>query len=366
MARLEEVEPVERPVPTAAARLDELQTALVSVSRYLRSLENLVGGEDDVLRGWHSTLVRRMSEVAELQASEKPVTYAEVLAVLRRLGSFARFVDKQTKGQLVVRALPVAPVPYVAMATGEIVGTLTPHEIEAVLAEIKAAIDELWESMSPEDRKKALEYILDVYAAIEAIRKTGLTPETLRELGASMRALFELLKFLGGGVYESPLFQRLLSFVLRFAQSLAGDGASAAGGFVLVDLLVTLVILILWGLLWVKIGSWFWNRPIGGSSKTYVDFWSDRFYDFYRSLKNHSCEDMLEEWIQADRDVRQKEAAGAGLGQLTVAAIHAWALAKTLLERCPDISIKPVLRSRSAHYDAIVARFDQLVAPSHP
>jgi hypothetical protein len=70
---------------------------------------------------------------------------------------------------------------------------------------------------------------------------------------------------------------------------------------------------------------------------------------------------MLDEWISADRDVRTAEASGASLTDLMLASTHAWALAKTLLERCPDLSIIPVLRRRVQHYNEIRQQWENWI-----
>jgi hypothetical protein len=128
-----------------------------------------------------------------------------------------------------------------------------------------------------------------------------------------------------------------------------------------VDLLITVVLLALWALMWIKIGSWFWNRPVGSSGESYIDFWGRQAFDVYRWLVGRTCDDLLELWIRADREVRAREADGSPATAVVAAAAHAWAIAMQLLKECPTLAIRNVIRTRVVHYDAIHSAFEKSV-----
>jgi hypothetical protein len=257
-------------------------------------------------------------------------------------------------------ALPFGPTPILAIGLGAFDGEISPEDVLRMINEIDRILRELWEQLDEDERRRILEYILDIYSAIRAIRIHGLTPEDLARLNEAMRNLFEFLKYFSGGRYLSTVFQRLMTVMLRFAQGAAGAAESAANSWILA-LLGRLLFYLAWFLLWCKIGNWLWSHHVAGSTQTYTDWWGDRFYEFYKSVAGYGCDELLEEWHKADRALRDAEAAGAGIGELTNAAIDAESWAKVLLDHCPDLSIKNVVRARIDYYEGIVKRFDDLI-----
>jgi hypothetical protein len=369
---LEGVRAVRSTQPTAQIRLSELQFILLSISRYARMLRDIDHVQDNHLDNILSRLSCQISKLAEREDVQANITYSEVVAEIEAACRLADFDPGPAQGKVLFAPIPFAPLPYLALGAGQLAteDMMSPEEIEAFLKDLEAFLRSFWNEMNATQRDRIKDLFLAVFSAIAAIRdaiKSGASREVIRlALEKLAEALANFIRMVAtwGGDIATWFYSRLIPVLLRLT-GLLGEGGAAAGGatggFVLVDLLIVIVLLALWALLWVKIGTWFWNRKIGGSSQTYVDFWGNKFYEFYRGLAGHSCEDMLDEWISADRDVRSAEASGASLTDLMLASTHAWALAKTLLERCPDLSIIPVLRRRVQHYNEIRQQWENWI-----
>jgi hypothetical protein len=112
---------------------------------------------------------------------------------------------------------------------------LTPDEAQRIIDELEAALRQLWDRLTPDQKRQLEEHFLRVWQAIAAIRAAiaaggaGLA-EAISGLGAAMRGLIWRLHRIGAALEE--LFAALVNIAGRFGAALAPEagGAAATGG----------------------------------------------------------------------------------------------------------------------------------------
>lgn len=349
----------------AQHRLNDLRDTILDLANYvllMRSLSPSTDASAALFRILSPAIDRLVALEIRSQAS-----YADLQDILSAIG---RTLTQERGGRLTrdnaigtaSSTHPGAPTltRNTFLATDVSLAAVSPESFEQLISEFQRFLNELMGEMTPEERAELEKLIIALGVAIARARKAGPgSRAATRALWKAYSALADRL-ILRGGYLAEWVLENGTGLLSRLQVILSGEiGGAGAAGFVLIDLVVLSVLLALWTVMWVKIGTWFWNRPISGTSKTYIDFWADQFYDL---VHDDSCDELLDKWIQADRDLRQAESAGQDLGQLTNLAIHADVLAKLLQQSCP-VSIKPVLQKRRQHYSGILAQFQQLVNP---
>ncbi|MBI3576175.1 MAG: hypothetical protein HY083_11085 [Gammaproteobacteria bacterium] len=107
---------------------------------------------------------------------------------------------------------------------------LTPEELEWLLRELEAALRELWERLTPEQRRQLEERFLRVWSAIRDARNAGpaALAAAIQAIGDAMRGLIGRLARIGAPL--EGLFGRLLGILGRFINLLGPAGAGAEGG----------------------------------------------------------------------------------------------------------------------------------------
>lgn len=347
----------------ARVRAVQLRGLLTDVANHAWLLHPLVpsglAGSTDLAKA----IAPAINQLRRLEQQE-PVFYKDLDGIVgalaeRAVGGRAANVGPQARVSVPLLLMPAAPILASGLPGGLLADTqMTPEEFEKLIEALKQFLRDLHGEMTKDEWDALEKYVLAVWSAITQAERAGPGGEAALEL--LKQALIDLINAVAGrgGHLAEWLLDALRPLYVRIIEILGGEAAGEAG-FILIDFLFLLVFLMLWALMWVKIGTWFWNRPIDGGGETYIDFWARHFYEL---VHDRTCDDLLEEWRQADQDLRQAEGAGQDLGQLTIAAIHAEACADTLLKRCP-VDIKNVIKSRLGHYQGIVDRFERMVDP---
>lgn len=135
---------------------------------------------------------------------------------------------------------------------------LTPSELGPILDELETALRDLWNRLTPAQRRLVERQFLRVWQRIRELRAAAASGvglgAAIQSLGAAMRSLIWRLGAIGATLEE--LLAALINIVGRFAAALGGGAAGgggagaggaaggAAAGVVLVEVLVVLVAVI--------------------------------------------------------------------------------------------------------------------------
>jgi hypothetical protein len=345
-----------------AQDLDHTLQAILDYARFIWKIDCKAGPPGNIF--W--CIQPGFEAILQWEGRSEPVSYAEIVLVLHDIVQrLSAPIEGYFGEALYLTSLPVLPAqPRFFLALPLAVGEVSPEDLAKLLEEIKGFLDELWNKLDEEQRRKILATFLAVVSALKAARNARDVLAAVKALAEALGDLLKVLGYLGDEEIAKWAAKRILAFVMRLIGlgTVGGGGAAGgAGGFVLVDLLITLVLLALWALAWIKIGNWFWNRPVASSHQTYVDWWGDRFYNFYRMLAGKGCDELLDEFIQADRDLRGLESSGGDVAQVAIAAIHAGTIGNQLLKQCPTQGANPSIRRRIQHYEDKIKEFEKFI-----
>lgn len=346
-------------------RLDDVLQSLTDYVRFMGKLAPHSAAPKALL----ACLRPGYNAILEWEGREAPPDYSDIKtvtdAVLDRLATLGRDHEAFRAPLPRVPALPAVPAQPELVFTsllavsGDAGGPLfdpqfDPQKIKALLDAVAAFLKELKEKLGEIESdalrillKEIDDLILDVFTERDFA--------SLKALFTGLASLLQLLIRLGyHGIYEWAAAS-VKVLIEKFMALMVDEAGGATAGFA-----IEFAIVLIWAWLVVKFGNWFWNRPaLDGQS--YVDWWGDRFYGFYKLLAGRDCDELLDEWMQADRDLRGSEAGGGNLGEICSAAIHAGVLANHLLRECPKLGVGPTLRRRIAHDTAQIAAFEKMI-----
>ena len=108
---------------------------------------------------------------------------------------------------------------------------MTPQEWEFLLNEMEAALRELWEALTPQQRQVVEEFFLRVWAAIRDARAAGAAAAatSAQQIGAAMRGLIYRLARMGAQGPLNTLLVRVVGILGQWT-TMFGGGSAAVGG----------------------------------------------------------------------------------------------------------------------------------------